>query len=48
MKIINKIKAFFIHQEEPVELDLIAAEIKEGKSDLILSSYMALLSLNTS
>ena len=34
MKIINKLKAFFIHQEEPVELDLIAAEIKEGKAFL--------------
>ena len=34
MKIINKIKAFFFHQEEPVELDLIAAEIKEGKAFL--------------
>lgn len=34
MKIINKIKALFIHQEEPVELDLIAAEIKEGKAFL--------------
>lgn len=34
MKIINKIKAFFIHRNEPVELDLIAAEIKEGKAFL--------------
>lgn len=34
MKIINKIKAFFFHQEELVELDLIAAEIKEGKAFL--------------
>ena len=34
MKIINKIKAFFLHQEEPVELDLVAAEIKEGKAFL--------------
>lgn len=34
MKIINKIKAFFFHQDEPVELDLIAAEIKEGKAYL--------------
>ena len=34
MKIINKIKAFFFYQEEPVELDLITAEIKEGKAFL--------------
>lgn len=34
MKIINKIKAFFTHRNEPVELDLIAAEIKEGKAFL--------------
>jgi hypothetical protein len=34
MKIINKIKALFFHQEEPIELDLIAAEIKEGKAFL--------------
>lgn len=34
MKIINKIKAYFTHRNEPVELDLIAAEIKEGKAFL--------------
>jgi len=34
MRIINKIKAFFTHHDEPVELDLIAAEIKEGKAFL--------------
>lgn len=34
MNIIKKIKAFFVHQDEPVELDLVAAEIKEGKAFL--------------
>ena len=34
MRIIQKIKAFFIHYDEPVELDLIAAEIKEGRAFL--------------
>jgi len=30
MKIIKKLKAFFCKNNEPVELDLVAAEIKEG------------------
>lgn len=34
MKLLKKIKAFFIHEDEPVELDLSAAEIKEGKAYL--------------
>lgn len=34
MKIINKLKAFFMHQDETVELDLIAAEIKDGRAFL--------------
>lgn len=34
MKVINKIKAFFTHYDEPVGLDLIAAEIKEGRAFL--------------
>ena len=34
MKIISKIKAFFIHHDKPVELDLVAAEIREGKAFL--------------
>ena len=34
MKIMNKIRAFFFHQDSPVELDLVAAEIKEGKAFL--------------
>ena len=34
MKLIKKIKAFFIRQNEPMELDLVAAEIKEGKAYL--------------
>ena len=34
MKIINKLKAFFFHQEEAVEIDLVTAEIKEGKAFL--------------
>lgn len=34
MKIINKIKAFFRKNDEPVELDLVAAEIREGKAFL--------------
>ena len=34
MKIINKIKAFFRKNEEPVELDLVAAEIREGRAYL--------------
>ena len=34
MKIMKRIRAFFTHQEEPIELDLIAAEIKEGKAFL--------------
>lgn len=34
MKIINKLKAFFSHREEAVEMDLVAAEIKEGKAFL--------------
>ena len=36
MNIIKKIKAFFVHQDETVELDLVAAEIKEGKAFLHL------------
>lgn len=34
MKFINRIKAFFRKNNEPVELDLHAAEIKEGKAFL--------------
>lgn len=34
MKLLKKIKAFFTHENEPVELDLAAAEIKEGKAYL--------------
>lgn len=34
MKIINKIKAFFCKENEPVEMDIVAAEIKEGKAFL--------------
>lgn len=34
MKIINKIKAFFQKKDENVELDLVAAEIREGKAFL--------------
>ena len=34
MKIKNILKAFFFHKEEPVELDLSAAEIREGKAFL--------------
>lgn len=34
MKLIKKVKAFFFHKDDPVELDLIAAEIKEGKAYL--------------
>lgn len=34
MKIRNILKAFFFHKEEPVELDLSAAEIREGKAYL--------------
>ena len=34
MRIINKIKAFFTHYDEPAELDLVAAEIREGKAFL--------------
>ena len=34
MNIIKKIRALFTHEKEDVELDLIAAEIKEGKAFL--------------
>lgn len=34
MKIRNILKAFFFHKEEPVELDLSAAEIREGRAYL--------------
>lgn len=34
MKLINKIKAFFKRKDEPMELDLVAAEIREGKAFL--------------
>ena len=34
MKFMNRIKAFFRKNDEPVELDLRAAEIKEGKAFL--------------
>ena len=34
MKFLNKIKAFFCKENEPVEMDIIAAEIKEGKAFL--------------
>ena len=34
MKLRNVLKAFFFHKEEPVELDLAAAEIREGKAYL--------------
>ena len=34
MKLRNVLKAFFFHKEEPVELDLTAAEIREGKAYL--------------
>lgn len=34
MKFMNKIKAFFRKNDEPVELDLVAAEIREGKAFL--------------
>lgn len=34
MKIRNILKVFFFHKEEPVELDLTAAEIREGKAYL--------------
>ena len=34
MKIIKKLKAFFCKNNEPVELDLVAAEIKEGRAYL--------------
>lgn len=34
MKLLKRIKAFFTHENEPVELDLVAAEIKEGKAYL--------------
>lgn len=34
MKIINKIKAFFRKDEEDMEMDIIAAEIREGKAFL--------------
>ena len=34
MKLIKKIKAFFCRNNEPVELDLEAAEIKEGRAYL--------------
>ena len=34
MKLMNRIKAFFRKNNEPVELDLHAAEIKEGKAFL--------------
>lgn len=34
MKIRNILKAFFFHKEEPVELNLTAAEIREGKAYL--------------
>lgn len=32
MKIINKIKAFFTKDDEPMEMDIVAAEIREGKA----------------
>jgi len=34
MKLLKRIKAFFTHEDEPVELDLAAAEIKEGRAYL--------------
>lgn len=34
MKIINKIKAFFRKDEEDMEMDIVAAEIREGKAFL--------------
>ena len=34
MKLRNILKAFFFHKEEPVELNLSAAEIREGKAFL--------------
>lgn len=34
MRILKRIKAFFIHEDAQVELDLAAAEIKEGKAFL--------------
>lgn len=34
MKIRNILKVFFFHKEEPVELDLTAAEIREGRAYL--------------
>ena len=34
MKIINKIKAFFRKDNDPIEMDIYAAEIKEGKAFL--------------
>lgn len=34
MKLLKIIKAFFTHENEPVELDLVAAEIKEGRAYL--------------
>ena len=34
MKIINKIKAFFTRDDEPMEMDIVAAEIREGKAYL--------------
>ena len=34
MKLINQIKAFFKRNDEPMELDLVAAEIREGRAFL--------------
>ena len=34
MKLINKIKAFFTKDDESVEMDIVAAEIREGKAYL--------------
>ena len=34
MKLIKKIKAFFRKDDEPVEMDIVAAEIREGKAFL--------------
>lgn len=34
MKLINKIKAFFAKDDESVEMDIVAAEIREGKAYL--------------
>ena len=34
MKIIKKIKAFFTRDDEPMEMDIVAAEIREGRAYL--------------